>query len=800
MKYFIFTLIIFVSKFAFSQTVEINGKVMDQETQSPLPYATILLSGTNKGTVSNSNGEFSFKLQPGKYILVTRYVGYKNDSTQIILPDRKQLEINLIKQPILFPEVVVTGEDPAYRIIREAIERKRINKKGLENFEYSAYSKNIMKSAGEIALVEETIIKGYNKPYSWGKEFIIKRHRTENQKKTTFSMSAISDLTDKFMLDFSSDTLTLLMNKIYLPIADNAFNYYDYKLINVIKTNGAPVYVIKVIPLSKIQPLVEGTIYIEGESYSVSKVDLNTSKGVRFPYIQNMSFNFKQTLGKYDGYWLPDYLEFDASFEFNFGGLLKIEPLSFQTINSISEYKINQTIPDSVIIAVRSQFGGYTSDTSNVKKDKTPPTEINAADMNELRPIPLTTNEINAYADLDSTMTLDKTIKVKGALSGLIPEPSERGKSSGQSIFGKAAGFLTSYLYVDNNRVGYVSLGAKYKSDFISNKIFLDAFGGYSFGIKKSVGSFLLGYRPSNLFFNVIEFELFNKINEWQPLNPYPGIMNAASVLLGFEDQFNYYLSTGYKIGLMKRLNKNLVGGFYFSSDKQASLKEYKYFSIVNRNRYLRINPIISEGFDRKIKLTLQYGKSPFELQLIPEDGMIMAVENSSKTIQSDFDYTKYFIAGQIKTKTFYSELFVSPYLLINFEAGYIKGNYGIQHLYSPTTAMGFYSPAAAFKGLRPYEFAGDKIAAVYVEHNWRTIIFQALGLDFLTNMDLDIVTGINALGIKNDTKYFTELSQKKFYWEAYAGISRIFAILKLDFYYTSLKKFGATISTAVIF
>ncbi len=799
MKSFILV-VLFISKFIFAQTADLKGLVLDQETNNPLPYATILLSGTSRGTVSNTHGEFSFKLEPGKYILIARYVGYKIDSIKISVPDKNQIEIKLEKQPILFPEIVITGEDPAYRIIREAIKRKRINKKGLGNFEYNAYSKNIMKSAGEITLVEETIIKGYNKPYSWGKEFIIKRHRTENQKKTSFSMSAISDLTDKFMLDFSSDTLTLMMSKIYLPIADNAFDYYDYKLINLIKTNSAPVYVIKVIPLSKIQPLVEGTIYIEGESYSVNKVDLNTSKGVRFPYIQNMSFNFKQTLSKYDGYWLPDYLEFDASFEFNFGGLLKIEPLSFQTINSISEYKINKTIPDSVIIAVRSQFGGFTSDTSKVLKDKKPPEEINAEEMKELRPIPLTKNENKAFADLDSTMTLDKTIKIKGALSSLIPEPSERGKSSGQNFLGKAAGFLTSYIYADNNRVGYFSLGAKYKSDFLSNKIYVNTFAGYSFGIKKSVGSFLLGYRPTDLFFSSMEIELFNVIKEWQPLNPFPGVMNAASVLIGFEDQFNYYLSTGYKLGLTKRINKNFSAGFYFTSDKQSSLKEYKYLSIFNRQRFVRINPMIGEGFDRKIKFTLQYGKSPFEIQLIPEDGMVTEIETSNKLFKSDFDYTKFFFEGQIKAKTFYSELFVSPYLLVNIEAGYINGSYGIQHVFTPTTVLGFYAPATSFKGLKPYQFVGDKIAAFHVEHNWRTIIFQALGLDLLTNLDLDIVTGGSVLGIVNDTKYFPNLDQKKFYWEAYAGISRILAILKLDLYYNSLKSFGATLSTAVVF
>ena len=800
MKYFTFIIIIFISKFIFSQTSEIKGRITDKETNSPLPYATILLSGTNKGTVSNDQGEFSFKLESGEYVLIVRYVGYKSDSTKILIPSKKQIEISLMKQPILFPEIVVSGEDPAYRIIREAIKRKRINKKGLNNFEYNAYSKNVMKSSGEIAFVEEAIIKGYNKPYSWEKEFILKRHRTENQKEMQYSVSAISDFTDKYMLDFSSDTLTLLMNKVYLPIADNAFDYYDYKLINRIKTNSGPVYVIKVIPLSNIQPLVEGTIYIEGENYSIVKVELKTSKGVRFPYIQNLNLKFKQTLGKYDGYWLPDYVELDASFEFNLGGLIGIEPLSFQTINSINEYKINQPIPDSVIIAVRSQFGGFTSDTSIVRKDKTPPAEISAKDMKELRPIPLTKYEDKAFADLDSTKTLDKTIKVTGALSGLVSLSSGSRNSSEPNFFWKMAEFLMTFLYADNNRVGYVSLGGKYKSDFFSNKISLDAFGGYSFGIRKPVGSFLIGYRPHNLFFNVIEFELFNKINEWQGLNPYSRFLNTASVLLGFEDQFNYYLSTGYSIGLTKRINKNFVSSFYFSSDKQTSLKDNNYFSIFNRNRYLRTNPEINEGFDRKIKLTLQYGKSPFELQLIPDDGMVIEVENSSKFIKSDYNYTKYFFAGQIKTKTFYRELFVSPFLLMNFEVGYVQGNYNIQNLITPAAAMGVYSPVNAFQGLKPYQLVGDKFAAVFIEHNWRTIIFQALGLDFLTNMDLDIVTGVNVLQINNDSKYFSNLSRKKFYWETYTGISRILAILKIDFYYNSLQSFGVTLSTAVIF
>jgi hypothetical protein len=99
-----------------------------------------------------------------------------------------------------------------------------------------------------------------------------------------------------------------------------------------------------------------------------------------------------------------------------------------------------------------------------------------------------------------------------------------------------------------------------------------------------------------------------------------------------------------------------------------------------------------------------------------------------------------------------------------------------------------------------PYQFVGDKMIALHLEHNWRTIIFQSLNLDFLADLDLDIITGVSALKIDNDSNYLPELIQKKLYWETYIGISRIMTILRLDFYYNSFKHFGATLSTAILF
>ena len=55
----------------------IYGHVIEKHTENDIPYATILLVGTDMGTTSNELGMFEFsKLKPGKYTLRVSAVGY----------------------------------------------------------------------------------------------------------------------------------------------------------------------------------------------------------------------------------------------------------------------------------------------------------------------------------------------------------------------------------------------------------------------------------------------------------------------------------------------------------------------------------------------------------------------------------------------------------------------------------------------------------------------------------------------------------------------------------------------------
>ena len=64
----------------------ISGHVIEKATEENIPYATILIVGTDRGTMSNEAGQFQFKgLAEGTYVLRVSVVGYKTLEKTIVV-------------------------------------------------------------------------------------------------------------------------------------------------------------------------------------------------------------------------------------------------------------------------------------------------------------------------------------------------------------------------------------------------------------------------------------------------------------------------------------------------------------------------------------------------------------------------------------------------------------------------------------------------------------------------------------------------------------------------------------------
>lgn len=85
----------------------VTGVVMDANTKETLIGATVKLKGTDSGTVTDVDGNFSIDVTSNKDILEVSYIGYK--TVQRVVEDLGVLKIELPSDTELLNEVVVVG-------------------------------------------------------------------------------------------------------------------------------------------------------------------------------------------------------------------------------------------------------------------------------------------------------------------------------------------------------------------------------------------------------------------------------------------------------------------------------------------------------------------------------------------------------------------------------------------------------------------------------------------------------------------------------------------------------------------
>src|SRR4051812_6049196 len=89
-----------------AQNRTIKGRVMD-EKNTPVANATVVATGTTKGTVTNSEGEFSLTVPSNAKSLTITGVGYTEQ--QVRLRSGESVSVNLKIDNSTLESVVITG-------------------------------------------------------------------------------------------------------------------------------------------------------------------------------------------------------------------------------------------------------------------------------------------------------------------------------------------------------------------------------------------------------------------------------------------------------------------------------------------------------------------------------------------------------------------------------------------------------------------------------------------------------------------------------------------------------------------
>lgn len=118
MKYLIKVGFFFVAMFTlgatFAQKGTIRGSVIEDATGETLVGATVVIKGTTRGTITDLDGQFTLKVEPGTYDIQVSYISYNNltiEDVEVKLDDVTVIKnLRLKDADLKLDEVVVTAE------------------------------------------------------------------------------------------------------------------------------------------------------------------------------------------------------------------------------------------------------------------------------------------------------------------------------------------------------------------------------------------------------------------------------------------------------------------------------------------------------------------------------------------------------------------------------------------------------------------------------------------------------------------------------------------------------------------
>ena len=405
MKHAIAFNLFFLPMVAFAQ---VTGKVTGDNGE-PLAYATVYVRNTSNGTVTNAEGEYRLLAGKGPQEIIFQYIGYKQRIEKITIGDKPvRLDARLESSNLQLDEMVVTSIDPAVRIMREVIAKRRYYKKKGANYACDVYIKGFYKlvdSPKKLLGQEIGDLGGALDSTGMGVVYLSESvsklwsQDPPGRKKEVMVSSRVSGSESGFSLNRATltefnlyDERLKIEREILSPLADNAFNYYNFKHAGRFKNElGFTVERIKVIPKRPADPTFSGFLYVVDELWLLAGADLYlTGPSIKQPILDTMRIQQQFVpLDEKDSWGLLTQV---TSFKFAIFGF-KIAGF----FNSIfSNYDLNPTFDEAL-------FG------KEIFKIEDKANEQTAAYWNETRPIPLTEEEGKDYIKKDSLQIIRKS-------------------------------------------------------------------------------------------------------------------------------------------------------------------------------------------------------------------------------------------------------------------------------------------------------------------------------------------------------------------------------------------------------
>ncbi|TSE05476.1 DUF5686 family protein [Aquimarina algiphila] len=726
-----FFCLLFFTHFVLISQVSINGIVIDQSTNRPLPFATVK-TNTSSYALTSVDGEFMIRSNAYPVNLTISYLGYQTKVIAIESKNSEKIEIKLnLKEENLATVKLDVTENVAAKIIAEAIRRKNQNnsKKLLKTFSYKSYNKLKITEDNQATLNTSDTTKVdmerlFNDTHSFLSEKVslhqFKKGIEEKETVLATRMTGFKEPVYNVLgIKIQSNSLynedyTIFNNKYIGPLSNRALRNYYYKILDTTQDKN-PAFVILFQPRkSKNFARLEGVLYIDIKTLAIQKAiielrgELNVMATHTFEYFPEEKI------------WFPESQEItirpgDGRQKVSlFGGQISVGRLgnNKKTFSGNNDFLISKT--DLYDIELNTKQNVNQSQ-ATIQIDP----EANVRDESywqKNRTSAITEKDLNSFPVVDSIVkaqNIERKIDVIQSFNiGYYPV----------GFFNFDLTYPIKYNNYEGLRLG---LGGKTNAKF-SNRFRLEGYLVYGFRDSKSkygVGGGVLLNKNSDSWLNVNYTDDIKEVGSFFYLTDRRvySLFEPRLVNIDF-----YYKHRTWSTSLQYQIFPKLVSETQFSTSNIGQTGGYRYLNDGN----LFSNYKTSES-------TIALRWSPFSKFLKTPNGYKEIHDGYPKITAQ---YTQSF-KGVFDSNFTYSKIGLKAEYVINrinqsqtsllFEADLATGDIPLTHLYhaypnAPTKETVFQRFSVAgrrtFETMFFGEFFSDKLATLQVKHRIKPI------------------------------------------------------------------------------
>lgn len=796
-------------QFSKSQNKILQGKVMDTKGEV-IPFANLYLKKALSGVIADENGSFKLDFHLFPDTLVVSFIGYK--SLKYFISENtnsRSLSLKLEENTALLSEVTVTTyKDPGKHIMKMVLANKAKNDiNRFDNYVFNEYRKteidafnlDTLKSRGllnRIAKVYGVFNSEKSKdkaPVYFSEKFYRTYHSNNlqthiehlvSEKQLGLETDKLEDKFNGFALKVNIYNSVIPMFKVSFlsPVSELGLLYYKFIPIDTINSNDGSYIKLQVKPKVRNENTFDGYIWVEDESFAITKYQLKSSEGSNINFVDEIRINFDyinsaSSIESKRTTWLPSKSNIEIEFK-NGWDLIGI-PISGDS----TSVKIGLTYA--------STYGGYIVNSETINQNNffdvvkiNDSVTVKSANVNTFddafRLDTLSSKELAIYKAIDS-LKKDKRFLRETKITSFL--------ASGFWDFGCKLRLGPYSSFLSTNQIeGLRSRLSLWTLPCFNKQINLNGYMAYGFKDKVLKGGLGIKYVPKRK--NYCKTELFVR-SDYDALLDYDDELDKDNLFtLALRKNIPAYMVFTQQVKLLQEieLNKDFSCKAFLNIKSLNPTFDYSYYKFIDE-QIVDFNPLKKLNVN-EAGFTIRYGHNErttiFNYDKIrisspyPVIGLtyVYGFEGTSNT------YFEYHKINLNVTHEFNLPFKGSFFYHASF--GKMFGLVPAILLFTPAGNAYYVSNKYTFNVMLPYEFAADHYASIMTRYNMGGLILDKIPLLNKLHLRERFVFNAYLGGLNQQNKDFNSINPLKTtgnqpYTEAGIGIGNIFNVLSID-------------------